>query len=190
MEEQKENQTKVDTQKIEKVEIEKNDTVLGSCLSMDIIRKYYHNENTSGTMNKPKLVQGCYLKQDLYYGFYDLIDRKSELKPPIVAKAIVSFEKIPWNEDDDNQEILILIVKDKLFKCDPASFSVGDNVRQIDSSFSKQTSIENISYYQKGNCMVAVKLQGEIISKYIVWICNLSKVEISGIHSIVEGYLK
>ncbi len=179
---------------IQNVENFKNSNHSVNCnLSIEVIRQYYpSNDITSGRMNKQELLQGCDsgLKQNLHYGFYNLIDRRSKLKPAVVAIAAVSFEKMPWNYDNDNQEVLILVVQDKLFKCNPFSFKIGDQLNQIDSTFIIQKNIDNIHYFKQNNCMLAIQSKDEIIYKYIVWNCELSDFSIEEKHDIVKDYLK
>ena len=181
---------KADTIK-EESHLMENPLLICSELTINTIWDYYPaNDLTSGRTNKPELLTYCKYSQEQHFGFYDFIDRNSELKPAVVAKAIVTFEELPWNYSDDNQKIILLIVSDKLFKCNPFSFGVGDDVSKIDSSITKLTFIENIHYYQQGSCMVAAKEKDGKTSKYIYWLCSLSEDEVKEQHKIVKSYLQ
>ena len=169
----KTNQSQVATD-TNKVKIEKAETrqteniaIFSHKINLQEILQYEH---TSGRSNKPDLISDYDTTKKLYYGFYCIIDGKSTLRPPVIADIFVSFEKLPWYGDDTDQEILVLIVRDKLFKYNPFSFAVGDKIEKIDTSLIKLITIDDIHYYTGGGCTVAIKLQDNLISEYLIWI--------------------
>jgi hypothetical protein len=180
---------KIDKKK-DKSHFLENTKEICSELTINTIWNYYSaNELTSGRMDKPVLITNCQYNQKQHFGFYDFIDKNSKLIPAIVAKALVTFEKLPWNYFDSDQKIILLVVSDRLFKCNPFSFSVGDSVSKIDRSLTKLTILENIHYFQLGSCMVAAKENDGLIIKYIYWHCKLSEDEVKEIHKSVKNYL-
>lgn len=158
--------------------------------SMDSIHAYYsENEVTSGRSNLPTLLEGCYVQRSARYGFYNFIDEKSSLKPPVVATALVSYNKNDWNYSDKSQELLQVIVKDKLFKYKPFSFAVGDTLNNGVNMANNLGTLEDIHYYQIEPCMVAIKATDKIIEKYVYWNCSANTVAIRELHQEVKKIL-
>jgi hypothetical protein len=160
-------------------------------LCIDSIFSYYPiSDVTTGKSNKPKLLNNTDFVNKQNFGFYNIIDRKSKLKPPIIAKTIVTYEKEPWRYGDKNQKVVVLIVRDKLFKYNPFSFTIGSNLKQIDSTFQKKTIIEDIYYYKKNDILLALQVKNEIIIKYVIWKNNTSNYDFEKTHAIIKNYLK
>jgi len=158
---------------------------------MKTIRLHYkENDVTSGKSNKPEVINNCILSVYDNFGFYDIIDRKSKLKPAVVAKVLVSFKSMPWHYVDDDQTIIAVIVFDKLFKCDWFSFDIGDETEKMSKSFNKEMIIEDISYFRKENIVIAVKSNKGEITKYMFWQCDSTNTDVKRKHQIVKKYLK
>jgi hypothetical protein len=155
----------------------------------EILVHYDVNDVTSGRMNTLDLFVECQLKSKSF-GFYDLIDRHSSLKPPVVAKLIVSFDKIPWNYSNIDQNIVAIVVMDKLLKFNPIPIQLGDSIGKVKSLFEKETEIGDIHYFSNDNCAVAIKLNDGIISKYIVVYCKPKNSSLSSYSKDIEVYLK
>ena len=172
----------VQTEETEIQQIE-NIAFLNRKISLRVVLKHYKG-HTSGRSNKPDLISDCDTSKEMYYGFYCIMGRESG-----IADIFVSFEKLPWLGSDTNQKILMLNAYDKLFKFNPFSFAVGDSIEKINSSLKKQTVIDDIHYYTGEGCTIAAKTQNNIISSYLIWVCNTSIDDIHKKHSRVKQYL-
>lgn len=160
-------------------------------INFNLLQQCYPENNvTSGRMNKPELSFINKNNKGKYFGFYSFSDINSDNKPPLVAFALVSFEKLPWYYSDKNQELIMLIVLDKSFKCNPFLFKIEDDIKVVNEELNKLKSIDNIHYYKKENIFVAFLVKNEKILKYIVWYDENSSIEKLKLnHDIIVKYM-
>jgi len=153
-------------------------------LNLDSLWKY-HGSMTSGSGNIPDLLKGCEPKQDLYYGYYYMNQREDNEIHPVVATIAVSYKKNTWFADDKEQQIILLIVESNLFRWKPLGFNVGDSLDDIQEGFDLKMIIEDIHYYQKDNCILAIQSDNNVILRYLYWTCT--SVNFDEIHPIIKN---
>ncbi len=159
--------------------------------NLDTLRSYYPpNDITSGRTNLPNMFSGCMKGDQAHFGFYDVIDVNSKLKPAIVAKIFVSFSNIPWHYSDKGQEVISVIVYDSLFKCVKAPFIIGDNIEIAISQIGKYKTVKDICYFKTPKLSVATKIMNQKILRYMFWKCDSTRIDFSRTHAEVEKFLK
>lgn len=155
-----------------------------------IIQHYSGNDITSGRTNKPPFFNNCIIDSNKLFGAYYIADTRTKLHIPVIASAIVYFEKGPWRSDDNEQVVILVKVMDSLFKVNLTGFKVGDKTPEESHTLVKARTIDDITYYRQGNTnSVAVKSKEGIIISYLFWVCPFMMEDIEQIHPTVSDYL-
>ncbi len=157
--------------------------------TMDSIWKYHSvSDITSGRSNRP-FFYSYGLNKNLYYGFYCIYSRLYPLGPGVeIACVIVSFKPSKrWVRRDTSQKICELVVYDKLFRPEVASFGIGDKMSQIKEDFIKR--IDNIYYYRNGDVLYCVESIQDTIRHYSV-LYSCTDVEWDTLHRYVYKHFE
>lgn len=142
-------------------------------MSIDSLWAYYDVEwTTSGRCNRPEIFDDD-SSENLSYGFYIVLDSRSNSMPPIVADIIVSYRKNnSWGSSDTTQKIRIIHVKDKPFVLPIASFQVGDPICYIkDKALYKR---ENYYCFSGEKYSYVVESYHDSIQQFFVFPHNLT----------------
>lgn len=138
--------------------------------TIDSLHKYYpSNDYNSSRCNKPSFAAPCIQDTNNYYGYYHVIDRSSNSRPPIVALVYVSFNKQPWRADDKDQKVLAVLVLDSLFQGAGLSF-----INAQPSSHQMSSNEDYIVYFELESSAMVWNVEKGKITKYLIFPCPFS----------------
>lgn len=143
---------------------------------------YTPNDLTSGRMNSLQLGP-CHVSGS-NFGFYNLIDQNSKLKPPVIANVIVSFGNLPWNYENEDQRIEAILVSDNLTKCPLFEFKVGDHIDAM-TGFTKIGLSESTLYYHGTDCSIVIVTKNDKIDHFLFLPCKYSLEKLKETYPLV-----